>query len=194
MSDSVEAAVVGGEQAGGAAAAKQVVRRLVDALSGRQQRALALITDGKSIQEVGETVGVDRTTVYRWIRIDPHFRAAYNAWQLEQRESCRAALLKCAGQAVARIVRSVNSDPALAWKLVKELGLLGKGQSLEIDPKQVEREISIEQAEAENRLAEQESDPLEEAREIAMTSMLRKLIGEKPASGAAPPRGTEAVG
>lgn len=193
MSDQIEVAG-DGEQAGGAGAAKQVVRRLVDALSDRQQRALALISDGKSIREVGETIGIDRGTVYRWIRTDAHFRAAYNAWQLEQRESCRSALLKCAEQAVARIVQSVKHDPALAWKLVKEMGLLSKVQPIHTDPKQVEREIAIEQEEAENRLAEQESDPLESARQTAITSMLRKWIGDPPTPPSALPTTAEAVG
>ncbi|HEY2588260.1 MAG TPA: helix-turn-helix domain-containing protein [Tepidisphaeraceae bacterium] len=193
MSDSIETAG-GGEQAGGAAGAKQVIRRVVDALTDRQQRALALIGEGTSIKQISETVGVDRGTIYRWMRTDPHFRAAYNAWQLEQRESCRAALLKCAEKAVARINRMVDMDENLAWKLVKELGLLGKGQPMHTDAKQVEREIAIEQEEAENRLAERESDPLEEARETAITSMLQKWIAEGPASRPVPPKTTEAVG
>jgi DNA-binding CsgD family transcriptional regulator len=193
MSDQIETAG-GGEQAGGAGAAKQVIRRLVDALTDRQQQALALIGDGKSIKQISETVGVDRGTVYRWMRTDPHFRAAYNAWQLEQRESCRAALLRCAEKAVARINRMVEMDENLAWKLVKELGLLSKGQSLHTDSRQVEREIAIEQEEAENRLAERETDPMEEARENAITSMLQKWITEGPASRPLPPKTTEAVG
>ena len=146
-----------GEEAGGASATRQVIRRIVDALTDTQRRALALMAEGKSIGEAAQAVGVNRGTVYRWLKADPHFRAAYNAWQLEQRESRRAALLRCAEQAVAKIVRMVDIDDRVALKVVKELGLFARPEPLDMDPDRVQREIDIEQWETEARLEQRQA-------------------------------------
>ena len=123
MSDEVQSLAVQ-EQESGTPVPKQPLGPVIEGLTHRQQKAVALIGEGQSIKVVGQTIGADPGTVYRWIRSDAHFRAAYNACQLEQRESCRAALLKCAERAVTRITRGVDIDPDLAFKVVKEMGLL----------------------------------------------------------------------
>jgi transposase-like protein len=100
---------------------------LAEALPDEQQRALALLSNGEPIRMAADKTGVNRGTVYRWIKAGAHFRAAYNAWQQEQRESCRLGLLKCAEQAVARIALRIQYDEDLAFKLAKELGLFKGG-------------------------------------------------------------------
>ena len=130
----------------------KTLRRFTDALSTEQQLALALLTDGQPIRATAETVGVNRGTIYRWIQSDAKFRAAYNAWQLEQRESCRAILLRAAEGAVERIALRVKNDEDLAFKVAKELGLFGHSQKLSTEPERVDQQMQIEALEEENRL------------------------------------------
>jgi AcrR family transcriptional regulator len=179
-----------------AGAAKAVVGGIVDALCERQRRALLLLTEGKPIGEIAEAVGVNRTTVYRWIRADPHFRAAYNAWQLEQRESCRAALLRSAQGAVAKIVRMIDIDSAVALRVAKELGLFQPSQGLQTDPQRVQREIEVEQLEVEAQLEQRATGGLLRSRATrsrtsqeaaaAVTGPLAPSLPEASAPAAAP--------
>jgi hypothetical protein len=127
-------------------------RKLGEALPEEQRLALAIMTAGKPIREAAEAVGVHRGTVYRWIKSDPQFRAAYNARQLEQRESCRARLLRGAEDAVGRILECVGSDSKLAFALAKELGFFKAPNSQAIDPKQAQHEIVLERWEEEAQL------------------------------------------
>jgi hypothetical protein len=135
-------------------------RRLSESLSAEQQRALTLLAAGKSIPEVANAVGVHRATVYRWITAEPYFRAAYNAWQLEQRESLRAVLLNSAENAVERVATMVKYDHKFAWKVAKELGMFRTPATLHTDPQQVEAEIEIERLEEQARLEHRRQDSL----------------------------------
>jgi len=155
-----------GEQTSGSEAAAQAplpggtrLRRLSQSLTPVQVQALGLIAEGTSIPDVATKIGVNRATVYRWMKTDKYFRAGYNAWQLELRESCRLALYKSAQKAAARIAVSVEYDKELAWKLIRELGIFGKPQALSSDPDRIEKEIEIEQLEEQARLEERGHDP-----------------------------------
>lgn len=148
------------DEAPGSPAAKAVVGHILGAITDVQRRALNLIAEGQSISEIAATVGVNRGTIHRWIRADPYFRAAYNAWQLEQRDACQAALLKCARDAVKRIERMVNIDEHVALKVVKELGLFRTSQALHTDPDRVAREIETEKIEDEALLEQRRTGGL----------------------------------
>ena len=56
-------------------------------LSHKQRAALESLRAGSGFPQAAEQAGVGRATVYRWVQSDPHFRAAYNAWQQELVES-----------------------------------------------------------------------------------------------------------
>jgi transposase-like protein len=72
----------------------------VEGLSESQELALAALRAGATFGKAAEAAGVNRTTVYRWVHGDPHFRAAYNAWQQAAAESARARLTQLADLAV----------------------------------------------------------------------------------------------
>lgn len=148
----VQRAEVLAVQREGAMPGRRLVRRLGGSLSEEQQRALGLVTQGVSIREVGKQLGMHRGTIYRWLKTDPHFRAAYNAWQLEQQESCRAALMKAAEDAVKRVIGAIHVDHKLAWQVIKELGILSRHRPLTTDPSRVEMEIALEDHEEESVL------------------------------------------
>ena len=148
----VTGAVTGAAVQGAGAGRGKVYRRLSEALTDPQRRALGMITMGVSIRDAGEQLGIHRGTIYRWLKSDAYFRAAYNAWQLEQQESCRAALLKAAEKAVARVIQSIPIDPNLAWRMIKELGLVSRLKPLAVKPSRVEMEIALEDHEEESVL------------------------------------------
>ena len=121
-------------------------------LSAAQRRALVLLGEGRPLQEVAQQVGVHRTTLYRWSRRDAAFRAQRNAWEMDLRESCRAALIKSGMDAVACIAESARFNTDVAWKLIKELKLFDQAHTLSIDPGRVQREIEAEEIEVEDAL------------------------------------------
>lgn len=174
MSDPVQGLAMGegqGElqqaQPEGAVPRRKVYRRLSESLSEEQQRALGMITQGITIRDVGQQLGIHRGTIYRWLKADPYFRAAFNAWQLEQQESCRAALVKAAEEAVVKVVKCIPHDSALAWRVIKELGLLSRLRPMAVDPSRVEMEIALEDHEEESVLLKRIQQEVDGEDEVA---------------------------
>lgn len=152
-------------------------RRLMESLTDEQQRALRMITAGISIRNAGETLGIHRATIYRWLKANPYFRATYNAWQLEQQECCRAALVSAAEDAVARVIRSIPVDPNLAWRVIKELGILSKLKPMSVNPSRVEMEIALEDHEEESVLLRRIEREVDKEDELATPrGQLRRLL------------------
>jgi transposase-like protein len=145
------------------------IRPLEDSLTEPQRRALTMIVNGKPFGEAAREVGINRTTLYRWMRLDPQFRAAYNAWQMEQREDCRAALLRCGQEAVAKISKMVSIDQDTAWKVIKELGLFRDSPALPTELANVRREIEIEKNEQEDALEQRRTG-------LAMPGLLQRML------------------
>lgn len=99
----------------------------VEGLSGAQEVALAALRGGGTFVRAAQEAGVSRMTVYRWLRGNPHFRAAFNAWQQEATESARARLVKLADQAVDVVERALGrDDEKVALKVLRGVGVLRK--------------------------------------------------------------------
>ena len=62
-------------------------------VSSEQWTAIEKLSTGKSIVDAAAAAGVSRWTLHRWIKNDPHFQAAYNAWHIEVAATARARLL-----------------------------------------------------------------------------------------------------
>jgi len=127
-----------------ALSAPQVSAGPAAVLTGTQLAVLAALARGRNLNEAAREAEVNRSTVYRWTRFDPAFRAAYNAWRAEVRESASARLLTVADRAVEKIISGMNIDYKFAFQVLKELGLLRKQQDGQIDPQLVRQEIEVE--------------------------------------------------
>jgi hypothetical protein len=129
---------IGGEEQG--------EQRPKPGLTGVQLAALGAIREGSSFQDAAQTAGVNRTTVYRWIKADPDFRAAYNCWQEELRESARARLLKISEKAVSVVEKSLDfhNGEKVAVAILRDLGLLKSSAGGMTTPKAAAREIQVE--------------------------------------------------
>src|SRR5579884_1980191 len=121
-------------------------------LPAPQQEALAAIKAGMSFPKAAEAAGVGRTTIYRWVQSDPHFRAAYNAWQHETRESAHARLLKLTEKAVEVVEAAMRrSDEKTAVALLKHLGVLRPRKAGATEPKVLQMQMLLEKSKQEYR-------------------------------------------
>jgi hypothetical protein len=116
-------------------------------LSEDQVTALEEIKARKTIKAAAETIGVDRSTVFRWIARDPYFKAAYHAWKQEVRESARAQIAGLLDMAVSNIEKALASgDAGISYKILKDQGFLVKEKDLATDPALVRQQIALELA------------------------------------------------
>ena len=98
-----------------------------DVITPQQERAIGLMASGKTATDAAAGVGVSRATLYRWMRDDPAFVAAWNAWQGDQRQATRAQLLGLSGEAVAAVRGAMQKgDGRLGLAMLKAMGLLAE--------------------------------------------------------------------
>lgn len=116
-------------------------------LSGTQETALDALRGGATFASAAQAAGVTRVTVYRWLRGDPHFRAAYNAWQQEVAESARARLVKLADMAVDVVEKALRrGDEKVAVRVLRGIGALHKGQKGSINPEVLDLKIKLRES------------------------------------------------
>ena len=80
-------------------------------LSAKQRRAIDLLLTAVDLSAVARDVGVDRTTVYRWLRSEP-FRNALQAAERDALGEISRGLTRLGRQAIATIARAMTDDHA----------------------------------------------------------------------------------
>jgi hypothetical protein len=99
--------------------------RDVRGLSVLQQDALIHLREGKTMSVTAASAGIARMTLYRWLKTDPVFQAAYNQWQEEIEQSCRARMMTLSDKAADTLEVALNGgDARAAVQLLKGLGLI----------------------------------------------------------------------
>jgi hypothetical protein len=90
-----------------------------------QEHALRRLAAGSNIVDAARSAGVDRRTLHRWIKSDPDFAAAYNAWQQEVIASGRARVLAMSNKALDTVQAAIEKgDAHIAMQIAKSTGLL----------------------------------------------------------------------
>ena len=126
-------------------------------LAAEQQRALELMAGGQSVTEAAVSVGVSRSTMYRWINDDLSFRAAYNEWQELLKESCRARLLALIDKSVNAVSKAIEAgDANLAMVLLQKMGMIREFRPGSTDPEVLRRKAEIRKRREESRLRTRE--------------------------------------
>jgi hypothetical protein len=146
---------------------------VVDLLNPGQCAALTSLTAGETISQAADAAGVDRHTVTRWIKMDPLFRAAYNAWRQELIESTRARLLRAAEVAAGVVNAAVaKGDARIAMSLLTKLGMATPAACETTDPALLREQITDEREREEHLL-------LEARRSLSGTRFDRQILRDQ---------------
>jgi hypothetical protein len=96
-----------------------------ESLPSDQQQAITALAEGCTFTAAAERAGVARVTLWRWLKNDPDFAAAYLAWKKELAEAARAKLLASAGAAANTLINAINAgDAKLALALLTRTGVI----------------------------------------------------------------------
>ena len=110
-------------------------------LSPPQRRAIEKLTAGDTVIDAAKAAGVTRSTLHRWLKDNPHFAAAYNAWQEESIAIARGRLVALTGDAVGAVATAIRAgDSRAALAILKSMGLLDRPTPGSTDPAVVARD------------------------------------------------------
>ena len=116
----------------------------LEKLPVKQQAAMEQIRTGATFVKAAEAAGVTRLTVFRWIRNDPLFRAAYNAWQQEMCESAQARLIGLANRAVDVVQEALGrGDQKTATAVLRTLRIMRRARRQAIDPQVLQLQMEL---------------------------------------------------
>ena len=99
-------------------------------LNAQQQQTLGLLATGLRIEEIAETLGVHRSTIWRW-RQDPEFIAQWNQILTDTREEQTRSLLELQHEAI-EVLRSCLRSENDMLRLRASLSVLEKVESLSV--------------------------------------------------------------
>ncbi len=134
---------------GGAAEVPVTAIAATGRLSVAQRGAIEQLVAGATPVAAAAAVGVSRTTVYRWLKSDPDFTAAYHAWQADAVAASRDRLLALADAAVDTVAAAVaKGDVRTALTVLKSQGLLTPPTPGPTDPALIARRARHAAAEA----------------------------------------------
>lgn len=103
----------------------------MEALTPQQYQALSLLASGQRTDAVAETVGIHRTTLWRWRR-DPSFVAAWNQVMAEVQDEQRRSLLDLQREALQTLRSCMLSSRNEMVRLRAALTVLEKVEALRI--------------------------------------------------------------
>ena len=120
----------------------------LDELSSSQQEVIFALLVCRTFTAAAKTVGVDRTTVYRWIRQDKTFRRELSKARLQALAETTARLQRLAKTAVIQLSKIIKDDEAPAASRVS-----GIRTTLDFAYRAVElEELEVRLAEVEDAL------------------------------------------
>jgi hypothetical protein len=125
-------------------------------LSDVQLLALEVLCEKRSVTAAAEVAGVNRKTIQRWLKTNPHFRAKYNSWLQDIADSAHEHLVSVYDEAAGQVAESIRTkkDIASARMVVRHLGFPRQIASRPCTPDAVAREMELDRREEELRLKE----------------------------------------
>ena len=113
----------------------------MESLNAQQQQTLGLLATRLRIEEIAETLGVHRSTIWRW-RQDPEFIAQWNQILTDTRKEQTRSLLEHQQRAIEALRGCLRSGNDMV-RLRASLSVLEKVESLSvvsIDAEEVQRD------------------------------------------------------
>ena len=117
----------------------------MESFNAQQQQTLGLLATGLRIEEIAETLGVHRSTIWRW-RQDPKFIARWNQILTDTREEQTRSLLEIQQEAIEALRGCLRSENDMV-RLRASLSVLEKVESLSVGSTDVE-EVQRDQIQA----------------------------------------------
>ena|ERR1700722_11763750 len=156
-------------------------------LTGKKQTAMELIVGGKSVAEAARTCGIDRNTIFRWLRKDTVFQAAYNQWKEELKETCQGRLLALTEKATGALEVALDKgDAKTAMQLLTRLGMIEKQKPECLDEEEIAERAEIAEKKRKIDLeAAKRRVEIDDQVDRMMDRDLEKMAGEwdKPGGG-----------
>jgi hypothetical protein len=113
----------------------------MESFNAQQQQTLGLLATGLRIEEIAETLGVHRPTIWRW-RQDSEFIAQWNQILTDTREKQTRSLLELQQEAIEALRGCLRSENNMV-RLRASLPVLEKVESLSVgstDAEEVQRD------------------------------------------------------
>jgi hypothetical protein len=99
----------------------------VESLRIQQRLVLAALMAGKKYGEAAQSAGVDRRTLYNWMRHDENFRAAMTLWRQELLAAARDRLTMGAVDAAEALCHAAGAGNVhAAMGLLKGIGVCNR--------------------------------------------------------------------
>jgi hypothetical protein len=153
---------------------------VVEQLGLEQRSVLEQLLGGKSVKESVAMAGVSRNTVYRWLKTDPEFRAAYNRWHDEMAESSRSKLMMMTELATGTLRAGLEKgDARLALQLLKGLGLIRPEGERLLDAADVKLQAELDEKKRRIGMKEEARKMESEARQARGFDRLTEDLLEK---------------
>jgi len=125
-------------------------------LNDKQQRAIELLTAGRTVVETSELCGCSRRSVHRWLSADPQFLAALNQAREERRQTHVNALEALVADAIENVRQSIESgDVRTSLRLLERIGILDAAPIGETDVQEIIDQR--DKAETESAIARKEN-------------------------------------
>ena len=103
--------------------------QLVD-IAARKQQALLQLLEGHSVTKTAEAVGIDRSTLHRWLR-EPKFIAERNRLVKESRDAARSRLHSLIGKAAEVVENRIKTGDLKAALAVLKMNGLATGEKVD---------------------------------------------------------------
>lgn len=122
-------------------------------LSAEKQQAIELLASGKSISATAKKIGAHRATVFRWLRDDAEFIAAYNTQVAELHACVEMRIASLADRAFENFSAAVHAgDLKASTDVLKSIGTFAPRS---IGPQDVETIRRLKEFEAREKQAAQ---------------------------------------
>jgi hypothetical protein len=128
------------------------------ALTPPQRTAIILLTSGHTLVASATAAGVNRTTLYRWLKGDSAFLAAFNAWQKDVIDTARGRILALSDLAVNTVAKAMTKgDASTAMKVLGAIGALDRVAPGSTDPDEIKRVQKLEKMKSQTALRKAEA-------------------------------------